>query len=247
MVFQSPPLYSTLLFLALLVACQAVLIAVARRAGDETQRSRRTLIATMAILGVAALTAALATWVLTPESFVPTALTLFALNITALVLAFRPIGLAMGTALPMGGWVLFHVFRLPLEYVLTLWHDAGTIPVQITWSGQNFDVATGILALVLGPVLLLRPNKNVAIAFHVMGLALLVNIARIAVLSAPGAPFEMFEEPVLLPFHVPFIWIVPFAVVAAVFAHVIALRVLLREVTTNSEGSLIQPTGKLPA
>jgi hypothetical protein len=225
-VFQSPPLYSTLLFLALLAGCQVVLVAVARRAGDDEGRTHRTLVATAVILGVGAITGALAAWVLHPDAFVPTALTLGALNITALVLAFRPIGLAMGRALPVGGWVLFHAFRLPLEYLLTLWHDAGTIPAQLTWSGQNFDVATGILALVVGPMLLRRPSKSVAIAFHVVGLALLFNVARIAVLSAPGAPFEMFEEPVLLAFHVPFIWIVPFAVVAALFAHVIALRAL---------------------
>lgn len=232
-VFQSPPLYSTLLFLALLAACQVVLVAVARRAGDEEGRWRRTLVSIGVVLGVGALTAALATWVLTPDVFAPTALTLAALNIAALVLAFRPIGLAMGAALPVGGWVLFHAFRLPLEYVLTLWHDAGTVPEQITWSGQNFDVATGILALVLGPILLRRPNKTVAIAFHVVGLALLLNVARIAVLSAPGAPLEVFDTPVLLAFHVPFIWIVPFAVVAAFFAHVVALRALLAAGTTR--------------
>ena len=105
----------------------------------------------------------------------------------------------------------------------------GTVPEQITWSGQNFDVITGVLALVLGPILLRRPNKKVAIAFPIVGLALLINVARIAVLSAPGAPFDVFVEPVLLAFHVPYIWIVPFAVVAALFAHVTALRALFRE------------------
>lgn len=226
-VFQSPPLYSTLFFIALLVICQGVMVFAARRAGPEELRGRRTLIAMGLIVFIGALTAALATWVLDPEAFVPTALTLLSFNIIAVVVAFRPVGLAMGAAFPMGGWVLFHAFRLPLEYLLTLWHEAGTIPAQITWSGQNFDVITGILALVLGPILLRRPNKKVAIAFHAVGLALLFNVARIAVLSAPSAPFDMFEEPVLLAFHVPFIWILPFAVVAALFAHVVALRVLL--------------------
>lgn len=226
-VFQSPPLYSTLLFLALLVICQAVLVVAARRAGAESGRGRRTFVAISVLVFVGALTAALATWVLDPEVFLPTALTLFSLNVAALVVAFRPIGLAMGAVFPMGAWVLFHAFRLPLEYLLTVWHEAGTIPAQITWSGQNFDVATGILALVVGPILLRRPNKKLAVAFHVVGLGLLFNVARIAVLSAPSAPIHVFDEPVLLAFHVPFIWIVPFAVVAALFAHVIALRVLL--------------------
>ncbi|MFK8003383.1 MAG: hypothetical protein AB8H86_27680 [Polyangiales bacterium] len=227
-VFQPPPLYSTLLFLGLLAICQAALVVAARRAGPEAGRGRRTLIATGVVVFVGALTAALATWVLDPEAFVLTALTLLSLNITALAIAFRPIGLGMGAAFPVGAWVLFHAFRLPLEYLLTVWHEAGTIPEQITWSGQNFDVATGILALVLGPVLLRWPNKKLALAFHIVGLALLFNVARIAVLSAPGAPIDVFDEPVLLAFHVPFIWIVPFAVVAALFAHVIALRALLR-------------------
>lgn len=226
-VFQSPPLYSTLVFLALLAICQGVLIIAARRAGAESGRGRRTLAAGGVVVFVGALTAALATWVLDPEAFVPTALTLLSLNIAALVVAFRPTGFAMGAAFPVGAWVLFHAFRLPLEYLLTVWHEAGTVPAQITWSGQNFDVATGVLALVLGPILLRWPNKKLAIAFHVVGLGLLFNVARIAVLSAPGAPIHVFDEPVLLAFHVPFIWIVPFAVVAALFAHVVALRVLL--------------------
>lgn len=238
-VFQPPPLYSTLLFIALLSVCQAVVVLVAGRAGAPVGRARRSGIALAIVVVTGGLTAALSAWVLDPEVFAPTALTLVSLNVIALVFAFRPIGLAMGMALPMGGWVLFHVFRLPLECLLAVWQAAGTIPEQLSWEGQNLDVITGVLALAVGPILLRWPNKKLAVAFHAVGLGLLFNVARIAILSAPGAPFDVFAEPVLLAFHFPFIWIVPFAVVTALFTHVIALRALL------SRELLVEPASKL--
>ena len=48
-------------------------------------------------------------------------------------------------------------FRLPLEMILHGLYDSGDLPVQMTWSGLNFDVVTGATAALLGLVGLRRP------------------------------------------------------------------------------------------
>ncbi|CAN0565155.1 unnamed protein product, partial [Laminaria digitata] len=62
---------------------------------------------------------------------------------------------------------------------------------------------------------------------HVVGLGLLANVARIALFSVPS-PLRTFDVPLLLPFHAPYLWILPFAVSAALFTHIVGLRALMR-------------------
>jgi hypothetical protein len=58
---------------------------------------------------------------------------------------------------------------------------------------------------------------------------LLVNVARVAAFSSP-VPFRSYLEgpPVLLAFHVPFVWIVPICVGGALFGHLLVFRRLAR-------------------
>src|SRR5262245_38413150 len=48
----------------------------------------------------------------------------------------------IATHVPLAFLVGFQVFRLPLELVLHRWFKDGTIPETMTWTGQNWDIAS---------------------------------------------------------------------------------------------------------
>jgi len=135
-----------------------------------------------------------------------------------------------GTALlqlPIGWLVGFHAFRVPLEVVLHAWAQRGTVPVEMSWSGENFDVLTGILAVVVGPLAHRWPR--LVWVFEAVGVAMLVNIVRIVVRSTPGSPFYTgVEPPVLLAAYWPTVWIATVCVFFAVAGHVVVGRWLWR-------------------
>ncbi|TNE92743.1 MAG: hypothetical protein EP330_00575 [Deltaproteobacteria bacterium] len=140
----------------------------------------------------------------------------------------------LGVALsPVGGWlarlpatwlVAFQAFRLPLELVLHAWGEQGTIPMTMTWEGSNLDVITGVAALLLAPF---AERRAVAWLFSALGLGLLVNVARVAVLSSPFDFSWGQEPPLLLAMFVPLYLIVPVCVAGALCGHVVLLRKLL--------------------
>lgn len=152
----------------------------------------------------------------------------FISNLSAVALALSPVGRHLAAAVTPAFWLLLQGFRLPLEVVLHLWQQAGSIPIQMSWSGQNLDVITGALSLGLGLWWGRNPRARWAGWLgHAVGLGLLFNVGRIALLSVPS-PLQSFEAPLLLPFHAPYLWIVPFAVSSALFAHIVGLRALAR-------------------
>jgi hypothetical protein len=127
---------------------------------------------------------------------------------------------------PIGALVGFQAFRLPLELVLHAWSDEGVLPIQMTYSGHNFDIVTGILAAGMGLWALARPLPRWSIwAFNAIGFALLVTVATIAVLSTP-VPFRQYhnDPPVLLVYHFPYAWIVPVCVGGALMGHLLVFR-----------------------
>lgn len=126
--------------------------------------------------------------------------------------------------------VSFQVFRVPVELLLHRLHVEGVIPVQMTYAGRNFDILTGITAVLVGFWLARgRPPRSLILAWNVLGLALLVNIVAIAVLSTPVA-FRRFTDglPNLLPGTFPFVWLPTILVQAALFSHLAVFRSLAR-------------------
>jgi len=159
-------------------------------------------------------------------------------NLLALGLALSPFGRRLAEASPYAVLVGVQAFRLPLELVLHSWWQQGVLPLQMTYTGDNWDIVSGGLALLCGLGLLRTPvaaRPWVAGAFSVVGLGLLLNVMGIAVRSLPG-PFRTYtrDPSVLLPFHAPYTWIVPGCVCAALFFHVVLVRKLLLAHQTSS-------------
>ena len=146
----------------------------------------------------------------------------------ALAVSLSPIGAAVARATPLWALVLFQAFRLPLELVLHAWAGAGTIPPQMTWSGENLDVVTGLIAPLAALAAYRGRMLGAVVAFDVVGGALLLNVLRVALLSTPG-PFFSYTDaaPLALAFHFPTGWIVPVCVGGALAGHVVLTRALL--------------------
>jgi hypothetical protein len=164
------------------------------------------------------------------------------ITLGTIALAFSPFGSRFATGIPLAGLVGYQVFRVPLEWVLHRLYSEGVIPVQMTYAGQNFDVATGLLAAALGLWLWAgRRTVWLVVAWNIIGLVLLVNIVTIAILSTP-VPFRYFtNDPAnLLPSTFPYVWLPTFLVQAALFGHLLVFRAIRRSATPPDR--ILQPT-----
>lgn len=157
----------------------------------------------------------------------PRVMMLFAaMNLVTIGAALTAPGRWLGENLSLGWLVAFQGFRLPLELVLHDWVASGTIPQTMTWTGQNWDIVTGIAALLLAPFA--NRSRPLARLANLIGLALLLNVMRVALLSSP-LPFAWGQQPpLLLIFHLPYALIVPVCVGGALFGHIALTRALLR-------------------
>ena len=154
-------------------------------------------------------------------------LLLFGLSINAVSLGvgLSPIGRWL-SLLPLPALVAFQGFRLPLELVLHSWVAQGVIPLTMTWSGRNWDIITGVLALIAAPFC--RRNVIPGWVANVIGLVLLANVMRVVVLSSPVTFGWPVEPKLQLIYHVPYALIVPVCVGGALLGHVVLTRALLR-------------------
>lgn len=234
--FVVPSLTTTVGFLVVIAAVWLMLIVAAgAAAGAIGLDVRRWRLAAVGLIGGWATLTGVAQLAGLVGAVPPASVILYfgSSQFLALGLALTFTGGVFARGLPLWGLAGFHGFRLPLEVILHAWYEGGTLPIQMTWSGDNLDVVSGILGLGVGAVLLwARPSERhgkwgLAVV-TVVGLFLLLRVATIAVTSTPG-PLRAYtnDPPVLLAFHFPYGWIVPFAVSAALFMHVVAVRRLL--------------------
>jgi hypothetical protein len=87
-------------------------------------------------------------------------------------------------------------FRVFVEILIWRLFVDNLAPIQMTFEGRNFDVVSGLTAIL---VAVLVTNKKlspaIVIAWNFLGLALLINIVAIAIMSMP-TPFRVFmNEP----------------------------------------------------
>src|SRR5437016_5010414 len=79
--------------------------------------------------------------------------------------------------IPLAAIVGFQVFRVAVEMLLHRAHQEGLIPVQMTYSGWNLDIISGISAPLVA-ILLARGlvSAKIAWAWNIICFALLLNI-----------------------------------------------------------------------
>lgn len=149
-------------------------------------------------------------------------------NLTAIALAASGVGKRFADSVPVTALIAFQGFRLPLELVLHSWYEQGTLPVQMTYEGDNWDIVTGVLALAVAtasPKVAPRRQWWLAAGFTAVGMALLLRVMSIALRSLPWQwRSYLGDPPVLLPFHAPYTWILPMCVSTALFGHLVVVR-----------------------
>lgn len=129
----------------------------------------------------------------------------------------------------LAGMVAFQAFRLPLELLMHQAAREGVMPPQMTFTGRNFDILTGLLALPLAAALRRAPQSAVPWVWlwNLAGLGLLLNVVGVAILSVPG-PLRHFwnDPPNLWVATFPFVWLPTVLVPLALAGHILIFRKL---------------------
>ena len=106
-------------------------------------------------------------------------------------------------------------------------YERGIMPGQMSYAGRNFDIVTGIAALPVAALLAWgRGGRTLAAAWNVLGLALLVNVVVIAILSTPRFAYFGGEQLNVWVTYPPFVWLPAVMVLAALAGHLIVFRAL---------------------
>lgn len=127
---------------------------------------------------------------------------------------------------------LLHIVRIPVELVLYWLFLGGQVPKIMTFAGANFDILSGFLAPIIY-IVAFRANKmrrGILIAYNFLGLALLINIVSIAIMSLPS-PFQQiaFEQPNRAVLYFPYSWLPSLIVPIVLFAHLASLLKLFKQ------------------
>lgn len=157
------------------------------------------------------------------------ALAVVAILAGALGLSLSRVGRRIAANVPPWWLVALLAFRLPLELVMHAAAREGVMPVRMSYSGANFDIVTGALAL---PVAIawargLAPRWLV-VSWNVLGLCtvsivMIIGIASSPALHAFGQARADVNSWVLYP---PFIWLPAVLVLTAIAGHVLVFRAL---------------------
>jgi hypothetical protein len=202
-----------------------------RRSGAPHRTTVRVSIATgvvcaawMAATWGAAQSGVLRNWDRMPPPF---GLLVLAIIVLAFVIAFTRFGRRLAQFVPLWALVAVQAFRLPLELAMHGLYERGIMPGQMTYTGRNFDILTGITAIVVAAAVASgRGGRKLVGAWNVMGLALLINVVTIAILSTPV--FRYFGDQHLNVFvtNTPFVWLPAVMVLAALAGHLLIFRAL---------------------
>jgi len=132
-------------------------------------------------------------------------------------------------AVPLAWLVGLQAFRLPLELVMHRAAVEGVMPEQMSYTGWNFDILTGVTALLLAPAIAGGRVPRWAIAaWNALGALLLLNVVTIAIVSTPV--FQAFGK---APHKVntfvaffPYVWLPTVLVATAIVLHIATARAL---------------------
>lgn len=160
-------------------------------------------------------------------------LILLSLGVTV-SLAFSRFGRAYGDGLSLAAIVGLNAFRLPLELVMHRAATEGVMPPQMSYGGLNFDIVTGVSAVLVAALLTSRAmsdaaKKRLAYGWNITGVLLLLTILTIALLSSP-TPLRQFhnDPPNVWITQAPFVLLVTLLVPVALFSHIVLFRKLRR-------------------
>ncbi len=131
--------------------------------------------------------------------------------------------------LPLAMLIGFQAFRIVVEILIHKSSTVGLAPPQMTWSGYNFDIATGLTALLLAPFAGSLPRWLILL-WNSLGLALLLVVIGIAAVSFPTR-LQLLHPDNRWPAFFPYVWLPAILVTAALLGHIVLFRRLTRKLT----------------
>ena len=231
-VWTDPVVLSFVAIPVLLVAALlAGVSAGSRRLGEPDHVRRRAMMLTAVVAAAwmgatwtAGASGVLRNWDTVPPPF---AFLVLGILILAALVASGGYGRRLADGVPL--WILVGVqgFRLPLEVAMHAMYERGIMPVQMSYSGRNFDIVTGFAAIIVAALLMAgRAGRGLVLGWNLLGLALLLNIVTIAILSTPR--FRYFGDNQLNVWvtYTPFVWLPAVMVLAALAGHLLVFRAL---------------------
>ena len=235
--WSDPVVLAFVVIPVLLVLQLAAAVSYASRHLDESDAARRSAITGTLVIAAVWMTV---TWMAADSGILlqfdatppPFALLVLAIVGLAMTIAFTPYGTRLVLGLPLWTLIAIQGFRLPLELAMHGMYDRGIMPVQMSYSGRNFDIVSGITAIVVAwLVATARAGRRVALAWNVLGLALLLNIVGVAILSTPGFQFFGSDKLNVFVMYPPFVWLPAVMVLAALAGHLLIFRALSGHIT----------------
>ena len=204
-----------------------------RRSGATESASRRTAVIVgvdtavwMALTWAAAGSGILQQWDRTPPPFL---FVILGMVVISVILAFGGVGTRIAQHIPIWALVGIQSFRLPLELAMHALSQRGIMPVQMSYSGRNFDIVTGATAIVVA--ILVKQGyggRRLVASWNVLGLALLVNVVSVAIASMPLLRLFGDDRVVTFVTYPPFVWLPAVMVLAALAGHLVIFRALRR-------------------
>ena len=215
-----------------LVSLLLMCVSTASRALDEPDAIRRRALATtgtaaavwMAATWAAAASGILRQWNATPPPF---GLLVVGIVGVAVALARGHYGWRLAAGLPIWTLVAIQGFRLPLELAMHTMYERGVMPAQMSYSGRNFDILTGISALLVAwAVAKGRAGRTLVLFWNVAGLLLLLNVVIVAILGTPRFRYFGDDQLNVWVTYPPFVWLPAVMVAAALAGHLVIFRAL---------------------
>ena len=148
-------------------------------------------------------------------------------SIAILLFSFSTIGVRLLNAVPAHSLILMQSFRIVVEILIWYTYVESKLPIQMTFEGKNADILSGLLALPAGYYLwkYKKDSPKLVLAYNLIGIALLLNILIVAVLSFP-TPLRYFtnEPSNIIISRFPYIVLPGVLVPIAIAMHVFSLR-----------------------
>jgi hypothetical protein len=173
----------------------------------------------------------------------PMALMMASVFAAAFALGLSAFGRASATRVPLVALVAFQSFRLPLELVMHRAATLGIMPVELSYSGYNFDIVTGVGALLLALAMFagLTVPRGLLWAWNVWGCWCLTVITFVAIGGSPL--FRIFGDGPHVNSWIlfaPYVWLPTVLVVAALFGHIVITRALLSAARAEGRTPTVQ-------
>ena len=166
-------------------------------------------------------------WDRTPPPFL---VLVMVIVLIAFSVAFSPMGTRLAAFIPLWALVAVQSFRLPLELAMHRMAERGIMPPQMTYTGRNFDIVTGATAIVVAVLLRSgRGRQRLALGWNLLGLALLLNVVIVAIVSTPRFAWFGPDRLNVWVAYVPFVWLPAALVLAALAGHLIVFRAIVRQ------------------